>query len=51
MDIVIDGQPFTSYLYPASLKKPVLFPIRTAAGTAEDLNRAQKEFAAVRPGQ
>jgi len=32
VDIVIDGQPFTSYLYPASLKKPVLFPIRTAAG-------------------
>jgi Methane oxygenase PmoA len=32
VDIVIDGRPFTSYLYMSSLKKPALFPLRTAAG-------------------
>ncbi|MGH9308049.1 MAG: PmoA family protein [Vicinamibacterales bacterium] len=32
VDIAIDGKPFTSYLYPASLQKPVLYPIRSAAG-------------------
>ena len=34
VDVVIDGQPFTSYIYPTSLKKPVLYPLRTARGTA-----------------
>ena len=33
IDVIIDGQPFTSYLWPASVKKPVLFPIRSAKGT------------------
>ena len=33
VDVLIDGQPFTSYIYPASLKKPVLYPLRTARGT------------------
>jgi hypothetical protein len=33
VDITIDGTPFTSYIYPDTLKKPVLYPIRTAAGT------------------
>lgn len=33
VDIMIDGQPFTSYIYPAAIKKPVLFPIRTPEGT------------------
>ena len=33
VDISIDGKPFTSYIYPESLKKPVLYPIRTASGT------------------
>ena len=33
VDITIDGKPFTSYIYPDTLKKPVLYPIRTAAGT------------------
>ena len=33
VDITIDGKPFTSYIYPESLKKPVLYPIRTAGGT------------------
>jgi len=26
VDITIDGKPFTSYVWPAVLKKPVLFP-------------------------
>ncbi len=34
VDITIDGKPFTSYIYPGgALKKPVLYPIRTARGT------------------
>ena len=33
VDVSIDGKPFTSYIYPDTLKKPVLYPIRTAAGT------------------
>ncbi len=33
VDITIDGQPFTSYIYPQTIKKPVLFPIRTAKGS------------------
>lgn len=32
VDISIDGQPFTSYLYPQSFEKPVLYPIRSASG-------------------
>ena len=30
----IDGEPFTSYIYPEDQKKPVLYPILTAKGTA-----------------
>jgi hypothetical protein len=33
VDVFIDGQPFTSYIWPEKLAKPVLFPIRTAKGT------------------
>src|SRR6202521_5869289 len=33
VDISIDGQPFTSYIWPTTLKKPVLYPLRTAKGT------------------
>ena len=33
VDVLIGGRPFTSYIYPSSLKKPVLFPLRTASGT------------------
>jgi quercetin dioxygenase-like cupin family protein len=33
VDVTIDGRPFTSYIYPATLKKPVLYPIRAASGT------------------
>lgn len=32
MDILLDGQPYTSYCYADSLKKPVLFPLRTKGG-------------------
>ncbi len=33
VDVTIDGKPFTSYIYPDTLKKPTLFPIRTSSGT------------------
>jgi len=35
VDVSIDGQPFTAYIYPGPdvLKKAVLYPIRTAKGT------------------
>ncbi len=33
VDITIDGEPFTSYLWPTSLKKPVLFPLIAPGGT------------------
>jgi hypothetical protein len=33
VDISIDGKPFTSYIWPTTLKKPVLYPLRTASGT------------------
>jgi hypothetical protein len=32
VDILIEGKPFTSYIYPDLLKKPVLYPLRTASG-------------------
>src|SRR3954447_13070765 len=32
VDVTIDGQPFTSYIWPTSLKKPVLFPLITDDG-------------------
>ena len=33
VDVTIDGKPFTSYIWPTSLKKPVLYPLRSAKGT------------------
>jgi len=33
VDVTIDGKPFTSYIYPTTIKKPVLYPLRTANGT------------------
>lgn len=33
VDVLVDGKPFTSYIWPDTLKKPVLFPLRTASGT------------------
>jgi hypothetical protein len=34
VDISIDGQPFTSYIWSDALKVPVLYPLLTASGTA-----------------
>lgn len=33
VDITVDGKPFTSYIWPTTLKKPVLYPLRSAKGT------------------
>jgi hypothetical protein len=33
VDVAIGGKPFTSYLWPEQIKKPVLDPIRSASGT------------------
>ena len=33
VDVYFDGKLFTSYIYPATLEKPVLYPITTAEGT------------------
>jgi hypothetical protein len=33
VDITIDRKPFTSYIWPETLAKPVLYPLRTAKGT------------------
>ena len=33
VDVLVDGQPFTSYRWPDALSKPVLAPIRTPGGT------------------
>ncbi len=32
VDITVNGQPFTSYIWPDTIKKPVLYPIRSAGG-------------------
>ena len=32
VEVFVDGQPFTAYIYPPTGKKPVLFPIRTREG-------------------
>lgn len=34
VDVSVDGRPFTAYIWPERLAKPVLFPIRSARGTA-----------------
>jgi hypothetical protein len=33
VDVMIGGRPFTSYIWPERLKKPVLYPLRSASGT------------------
>jgi hypothetical protein len=33
VDVAIGGRPFTSYIWPERLKKPVLYPLRSAKGT------------------
>lgn len=32
IDVLVDGKPFTSYIYPDEIMKPSLYPIRTADG-------------------
>jgi hypothetical protein len=32
VDVLVGGKPFTAYIWPNSLKKPVLYPLRTASG-------------------
>lgn len=32
VDVSVDGRPFTAYVWPERLMKPVLYPIRTASG-------------------
>jgi len=34
VDVTIDGKPFTSYVWPSTQKKPVLYPLLSAHGTA-----------------
>jgi hypothetical protein len=33
VDVLVDGKPFTSYVWPEALTKPVLYPLRTEKGT------------------
>ena len=33
VDVLVGGKPFTSYIYPTAVKKPVLFPIYASSGT------------------
>jgi hypothetical protein len=33
VDVYVDGKLFTSYIYPSTLEKPVLYPVTTAEGT------------------
>jgi hypothetical protein len=33
IDVLFDGQPFTTFLYPDTLEKPVLYPLHAANGT------------------
>ena len=33
VDVTVDGKPFTAYIWPTTLKKPVLYPLRSAKGT------------------
>lgn len=33
VDVLINGKPFTTFMYPDTLEKPVLYPVRAANGT------------------
>jgi len=33
VDVLVNGKPFTSYVWSSDLKRPILYPIRTATGT------------------
>lgn len=32
IDVLVDGKPFTAYIWPTTIKKPVLYPLRSASG-------------------
>ena len=32
VEVTVDGKPFTTYMWPDTLEKPVLYPITTASG-------------------
>src|SRR5690349_11398196 len=32
VDVLIDGKPFTSFIYPENMEKPILYPILAADG-------------------
>ena len=32
IDVLVNGKPFTSYIWPGTLKKPTLYPIRSGDG-------------------
>lgn len=32
VDVLVDGRPFTSFIYPENLEKPILYPLQTASG-------------------
>lgn len=33
LDVLVDGAPFTAYIFPETIKKPVLSPLRMASGS------------------
>jgi hypothetical protein len=33
VDVLVDGELFTAYIYPNTIKKPVLYPLKTSKGT------------------
>lgn len=33
VDVTVDGEPFTSYVWPESLEKPVLYPLLIDGGS------------------
>lgn len=47
VDVYVDGEPFTSYVWPESLKRPVLYPLRAPGGV--DVTRGYP--LAPRPGE
>ena len=54
IDVFIDGQPFTSYLYTDTLpllKKPILYPVRAASGTTITRGHPLKTRAGERPDE
>src|SRR5436309_15755667 len=47
VDVLVDGKPFTAYIYTTTPKKPTLYPLRTASGTVVTRGRPLQP----RPGQ